>query len=139
MLDGPDIPMQKSLTRRDNSIMGQEPDPVDIWRIQWAWKAGNGSGSEVEMFSTYRRFENRLFSLLLDADGNQRGMPDSLKKSRYLDWFHKRQEPGPIAEEEQYRNRRVDRILHVEHLEDGEWVPYKYGISAPVLKIERQD
>lgn len=132
-----EIPMQRSTPIRKHSLM-EEEQPVDIWRIHWAWRHGNGSGSHTELFDNRRSFERRLFELAIQADANQHGQPESLNKRRWIDVLFERKKIEGDESSDQRFFERCDRIVRVEHLQDGKWALYRWGVSAPKLVIEEQ-
>lgn len=134
-----DIPMQRSLIRQERrnfSMTGEEPK-TEIWRLQWSWRSGNSSSSEVRLYETREKMERELFWRLMEADAEARVGDDSSRKRGWLTMlFERRKEQGDPRDEEE--RRHTTRIISVERWNGEEWVPYRFGVSAPALRLEVQ-
>lgn len=125
--DDADIAMRRSMRPS-----GDDDVVPDIWRICWAWQQGAMSASTVELYETRESFERALFGLLVEQEANHHDGRPNL-------WFHVWRKLFRARRQGEPPPQVVKRILSVEHLEDGQWVPYRFGAIAPSVAYVRQE
>lgn len=135
-----DVPLQRSIPKRNNSLASEGPEEeTEIWRITWSRRvSAQNAYPETELFSTRSDFEQRLFGLVLEAEGEQRGQRNSLKYRWWRDLFKARQKEAGKTDGEESRGR-VDKVTRVEKLTPKGWQLYSFGMMAPELYYVPQE
>jgi len=99
-----------------------------MWKIHYAWSRNGSSSSEIEYFEDEKKFEERLFQLLLESmEEGQRGH----KVWRYVRWNSLRR----WLKDEKKPDRKITRIIFVGVFCDQKWVKLEAHVTPPELHI----
>lgn len=106
---------------------------VEMFRIRFAWKNGNVSSADTELFEYRHKFALRL----LDVEAEIQANPERNYsfRNRIARMWKRR---GERRSERQYHHVPV-KILAAEKLVDDEWVSVEYEFVPAVLKIDGEE
>lgn len=103
---------------------------VEIYRLLINSGSSNSSSSQMTIFSDRQAFERRLFEAAMEAEARDHSRTEDPQRRSFMrEWFRGRMDKkiDPL--------RGINKVVRVEHLVNGEWVPLTWRIDPPRLVL----